>query len=79
MSSTCLHNSYSVAPNLIARIEALDDGVECEGVLLGVDDQLELRVTQLGDEHVHAGPLLKSPTMFVLKLIKTWEWALRIS
>ena len=72
MSSTSFLTSCNAAPNLIARVQTLDDGEECEGVLLGVDDQLELRVTQLGDEHVHAGPLLKSPTVFVLKLIRTW-------
>ena len=69
MNSTSSLISCSVATNLIARVQTLDDGEECEGVLLGVDDQLELWVTQLGDEHVHAGPLLKSPTVFVLKLI----------
>ena len=48
-------------------VEAVDDGVKGHRVLVGVDDQLEVRVPDLGEEYVNGGPLLKPPPVFVLE------------
>ena len=48
-------------------VEAVDDGVKGHRVLVGVDDQLEVRVPDLGEESVNGGPLLEPPPVFVLE------------
>ena len=48
-------------------VEAVDDGIEGHGVLVGVDHQLEVRVPHLGEKHVDGRPLLEPPPVFVLE------------
>ena len=50
------------------RVQPVDDRVKGHPVLGGENDQLEVGVADLGQEHVDAGTFLKSPTVFVLKL-----------
>jgi len=47
------------------RVHPVDDGEEGHPVLHSPDDHLEVRVTNLGQEDVQAGPLLKSPAVLV--------------
>ena len=54
-----------IAP--VVRIQPVHDGEKGHGVLRGVDDQLEVGVAQLGQEHVHPGTLLEAPPVLVLE------------
>ena len=48
------------------RVQPVYDGVKGHPVLRGENDELEVGVAHLRQEHVDAGTLLKSPTVFVL-------------
>ena len=48
-------------------VQPVDDRVEGHTVLGGKDDQLEVGVAHLREEHVDARSLLKTPAVFVLK------------
>ena len=50
------------------RVQAVDDGVKGHAVLSGEDNQLEVGVAHLRQEHVDTGTFLKSQTVFVLKM-----------
>ncbi len=62
-------------------VQPVHDGKEGHGVLRGVDDDLEVGISDLGQEHVHSGALLEPPAMLMLqsklekKLKLFWEIA----
>ncbi len=60
-------HAYGNYKEPVVRIQSINDWEKGHGVLRRVDDDLEVRVAHLREEHVHSGPLLEPPPVLVLQ------------